>query len=280
MASEICISDLSCFARMGRMFAIMTGYLDDNTVACGGWIADGEAWANIQRRWLERIAYENRIQLLKGLKPIKRYHASDCANCVNDFEGWDVPRQIRFTRRLLDIMASPPLTKRPMAFAFAVPLSELRSVAPETPQTLLLRDAYSVAASRCLRDIGEVMRDYYSDERITCFHDSGKMFDAALLAFRHEQKTCGQFISFAPIDWQDCPLLQPADMVAFDAFKVTNQRLHGNPDFQRRSLESLVARTNPIFLGHFKPGVIAKDYGRWLQSRKEAESEAEDDEEV
>ena len=215
---------------------MMTGYLDDSygadTMVCGGWIASDTAWDLILPKWDERIALENRVSARKGLSPIKRYKASDCALCRKDFEGWSAARQKLFTKRLIDIMTSLPRHELPMIFSWGLSLSEMKSLFPKATPKYLLQRSYEFCVYRCLVEIATVMKEYYTQERITLMHDAGDMYPWARNAFKMAQSNVktvvDQFITIAPMDWWNCHLLQPADMVAYDSFKVLNKRFLGD----------------------------------------------------
>jgi hypothetical protein len=249
----------------------MTGYLDDsynnNTLVCGGWIALDDTWDIVQEKWVARIVYEDRISRKHGLKPLTRYHAATCSSLVGEFEGWTQKRQIRFVKRLVQILTSHKALAKPMAFAWGINFSEVRSQFPESPVSHLRELAYAYCVRHCLFQIGEVMREIYSHERITFIHDSGSLFRSALNGFEQAKTdpkvNSGQFVSFAPMDWQDCVLLQAADMVAYDTFKLTNTRLHSNSEAIRKSLEVLVGKGTPIVAGHLETGAFTRFVDDW-----------------
>ncbi len=242
---------------------MMTGYLDDSydnaTVVSGGWVAEDGIWDVIQDKWNARVRHETAMSLLKGLKPVTRYHASDCANRVNDFEGWSVQRQIIFVKRLVEIMTQHPLHRKPMIFSWGLSLSEFRAVSGPREASDLLKEGYAICALECFRNIAQMMQTYRPGERVTFMHDSGPLFAPALRAFSQvKHDGADQFVTLAPMDWRDCSMLQPADMVAYDSFKVINRRLHDDPLAVRKSLEELVGRKTPIICGYLKPGAFAE----------------------
>src|SRR5437762_10419019 len=103
----IAFSELACLNPKGRLFFVLTLYLDESynnrTMCLGGWLADSEKWAAIENAWNERLEYERRISVKKGQIPISRYHASDCASLQSEYRGWSRNRQILFAKRLLQI---------------------------------------------------------------------------------------------------------------------------------------------------------------------------------
>ncbi len=110
---------------------MLTAYMDESynhrTMCVGGWLFHEDGWPLIESQWSARIAYENRISRKKGLKQLSRYHASDCASCLNEFEGWSVPRQILLTKKIIEIFAK----HRPAAFVFGATKRELIQAFPD-----------------------------------------------------------------------------------------------------------------------------------------------------
>jgi hypothetical protein len=95
---------------------MLTAYLDESynkrTFCVGGWILNEKQWPALETPWRQRIELERRNSIKKGFPPISRYHATDCANLKNEFDeskGWDVDRQVRLSKKLLEIISKRPL---------------------------------------------------------------------------------------------------------------------------------------------------------------------------
>jgi|GEM_PF-5179457 len=63
---------------------MMRVYLDDShdtdsTMCIGGWLGYQRDWDNLENEWKKEIEIENKDLTKVGLKPITRYHATDCA---------------------------------------------------------------------------------------------------------------------------------------------------------------------------------------------------------
>ena len=253
------MSDLRCFTQIGRLFGMMTGYLDESAnsdvVVCGGWIAMDRQWDKITPAWQERIAYENRISAKRGLQPLSRYHASYCANLKNEFREWTIERQIAFSKKLQDIMAARtsrtkcPKHEKPVIFGWGMSIAEFRQeVKPNVSDTELKAICYTLCVIDCLKEIARVMEQYYPSERITFIHDRGDLAVSAQKAFEMVREKSPQFVGLMPGGWEDFVPLQPADMVAYDIFKRFNKRYAG-ADQIRKSLQRLVDQGTPIIAG-------------------------------
>jgi hypothetical protein len=119
---------------------------------------------------------------------------------------------------------------------------------------------YRACVRQCLEEIGTAMFEFYTNERITFFHDRGELFSAAYDAFIDVKENpddryskCREyFVTFAPMGWENCTPLQPADMIAYDMFKLLDAQLHTSHESVRRSLQKLVGNEVPLVAGYTK----------------------------
>lgn len=241
---------------------MMTGYfdesLDKSTIVCAGWIADDNEWDQIIDKWDARVKYESRRSVKKGLKPLSRYHAADCSALENEFKGWSSERQIRFVKHLQNIMFGPEKykrvrhTDRPMVFGFAASLKEARNANFGLTEKQLRQYCYFICVTQCLKEIGLVMREFHTQDRITFFHDRGDFVSTAIRAFDAEisdnEISRERFVTMAPMGWENCIPLQPADMIAHDLLHRLRNHLVGR-DIVRKSLARIVGNQTPISAG-------------------------------
>lgn len=129
---------IGCLGRRSRIFCLMTwrDYIDESynprTFCVGGLLAPVKMWEQIEESWKQRITYENRRSEKKGFPPISRYHATDCANLKKEFsndKGWDIPRQIRFSKRLCEIIGS----NGPCAIVHGGAIADIQKYLPDDP---------------------------------------------------------------------------------------------------------------------------------------------------
>jgi Protein of unknown function (DUF3800) len=243
---------------------MMTCYFDESanssTIACGGWIGFDSQWDKISRDWSARVQHESRINQKHKLKPITRYHASDCANRLRQFSGWDVSRQIRFTKKLHEIMAGETATTkcrvhdRPMIFGWAVSVADARETfKDDLTEMELKRYCYSICVHECLKEVERVARVHYPDETINVVHDRGGFADAAVRAVNNLMgNKNSQLATVSLTSWDQCVPLQCADMVAYDVFKSMGKRFSGSEEI-RKSLAAIVAKGVPIVVGGIRP---------------------------
>jgi len=274
------MGDLRCFTRVGRLFGMMTGYLDESysslTVLCGGWIADDTVWDRIIPAWKQRVDYESRISIKRGLKPLSRYHAADCSSLVNEFEGWSVDRQIGLVKKLQSIMTQGNIKTRsfrkPMIFAWGANVKESEVFLGKLSKKARRKFCYELCVYECLKEVGRVMREIYTNERITFIHDRGEFATYAQEAFDFlisNDPVCREhFVALAPMGWDKCIPLQSADMVAYDLMKQIDKRFLG-VEAIRRSLHEIVGMNTPIVAGCIKPGGFKELREMWKRDHPE-----------
>jgi hypothetical protein len=234
-------------------------YIDESynlqTFCVGGLLAPPKMWDRIEASWSQRIAYENRRSAKKGFPPISRYHATDCANLKKEFSenrGWDVRRQILFTKRLCEIIGS----NGPCAIVHGGPIAEVQEhVCPGEDAKGFL---YYVSTYLHLMQVGNVMAERFPKERVSVFYDRSRQFGAiAMEAFNSfmndptAKSVSKYFVTMAPMGWEDCVALQPADLIAYEGMKRVNGSLQGKDEI-RKSLRALVGNDQmPVWIEHF-----------------------------
>src|SRR5258708_8353991 len=144
-------------------FCLMTwsDYIDESynsrTFCVGGLLAPVGVWSKIESSWKQRIDYENRVSVKKGFSPISRYHATYCANLKREFSeknGWDIPRQIRFCKRLCEIIGS----NGPYAILHGGGIADVQKYLP--PDINLVKEfLYHTSILLHLMKVGEVMKE-------------------------------------------------------------------------------------------------------------------------
>lgn len=238
---------------------MLTAYMDESygqeAICVGGWITSDENWDAFQAAWKARIEKESQDAQKHGLMPLPRYHATDCANCKNAFEGWSIDRQIAFTKDLLQIVARFELR----GFAFGASLRDISSVLSDDLDAEKRKHiTYGLCIRLCLQEIGKYILRDFPLERITVIHDSGGLIASAQEAFSGLMEDEGSperdaFISLAPMRWQDCVALQAADLLAYEGMKLTADGLLGKENV-RKALQAIVDERLLLFAGYLPLG--------------------------
>jgi len=236
-------------------FVIFRGYIDEsydanqNVFALSCLIARGKTWYEMERKWKLHLAAKNK-QLLKAGRPtISRYHASDCSGRRNEFDGWSHEERDSFVRGLFRILKQAPVH----TVVFDVQLDEVCEVFPEWSKDRI-ETAYNVLTGFLMYMIGEDFEKiprphamYWKDSKITLFHDrtgGNGRYDPAILRVFNQQMGDPEFpyrkwfTTIAPMSWEDCIALQPADLVAFECFKEAEARIEARKS--RKSFKALL----------------------------------------
>jgi len=230
-------------------------------MALGGWLGDDGTWKDIESAWIQRIDFENRVSAKRGLKPISRYHASDCANLAGEFSEWSAQRQIPFVRKLIEIIGR----NKPTGFAFGASRDDLLAYYPQLKRNWK-EILYYLCLTACLEEIGIIVEQRFPHERVAVIHERSEFDGKARLAF--DNKLASQnflqgkyFTTIAPLNWQDCVALQPADMLAYEGFKVFESHRQNNEKL-RKSLQKIVGSKVPL-----RVGWVRKEYFENLNIR-------------
>ena len=223
----------------------------------GGWILPEKRWIPFDKDVRQRIEQERQQSIKHGFKPISRYHASDCSSLKNEFdqaEGWDVERQIKLSKRMLGII----IKRRPHGVVIGGSIELFKKHFPEDKDRWR-RALYYYSIALVMNEINEIRKAHYPTEKITIFYDKGKLSSMADRAFRSlkddapvegAEEIARHFVTMAPLGWEDCALLQPADLLAYEGMKRMDGHLNGNPSV-RRSFAELLGKSVDIGVAGF-----------------------------
>jgi hypothetical protein len=235
---------------------VFRGYIDesfDNKQNIFAWscvIARDKDWREMERKWKLHLNAKNH-QLKKLRRPlISRYHASDCSGCRNEFKGWSRDERDEFVKGLFTVFKYFPCHTA----AFDMQLDEMCEVFPEWTKDRL-EAAYGLLTIFLMQQLGADFTKFAqgtSGHAITLFHDrtggnsksgKGKYDPTILKAFNRmiadpDFAYSHLFTTIAPMSWENCVPLQPADLVAFECYKFAEAKLA--PREVRRSFTALV----------------------------------------
>ncbi len=215
---------------------VFRGYIDEsysdksNVFALSCIIANGKYWLAMERAWKLNLAAKNRELKKAKRPPISRYHATDCSGRRLEFEGWSHDERDAFVRGLFQIFKRIPVH----VVAITLNLDELTEVFPQCSANRL-KCAYSLLTRFVMATVAQDFdklsngKARENGDKITLFHDRTTGYDATILeAFNVHISTPSNhgayFTTIAPLGWEDCVALQPADLVAFEVFKEEEAR--------------------------------------------------------
>lgn len=233
-------------------FVLFTGYMDEsydgakqNLFVFSCLVARGKTWAEVTRAWKLQLSAANKQLEREGRPPISRYHASECSGRREEFKGWSLDERDVFVRGLFGVIKR---SKGMHAVAYTIELDDLCDVFPEWADDRL-RAAYGLLPRFVMYTVGKDLYNFGKGDpaKVTLFHDrtggDGKYDPTILRAFNTQMNGPGfrykdYFTTIAPLAWQDCMALQPADLVAFESFKEAEAKLEARK--QRKSFQALI----------------------------------------
>jgi len=219
------------------------GYIDESygqrifTLSC--LVAIGSKWMWFSSDWKKCIRRVNKRLRAQGRKTIKRYHASDCSNCLNDFAGWSRDEQIAFTSDLLVVFQKHSVDTT----AYSVDLQDFSEVFPGVkPGEETLVSLYGLLMKFLLSEMGSRYCQR-PETKMALIHERSPYDGVLARAFNQMMNDPGfaykhSFTSLTSASWEDCIPLQPADLVAYENMKETERRVVGRR--RRKSLELLL----------------------------------------
>lgn len=241
---------------------MLTAYFDESynkrCFCVGGWLASDAEWSDTSRQWRKEIRRTNRLSIKAGLRPITRFHASDCATFGRDFRGWNQKRQVALMQRLTGIIS----TNKPVGFVVSARLGDFVRGYPGHEDERHM-GCYFFCMLNCFLLIGDWMNKYLPSERVAIIYDRGKISETgAPKAFRSMKEDKGWeyrrfFATIAPMGWEQCTPLETSDLLAYEGFKLTINAKLGSAEI-RRSLQSMLGAGVQIYVQSYMPDAFEK----------------------
>jgi len=226
------------------LFMILRGYLDESYdgqktprmfgLTCT--MAQGSEWFWIETAWQKCLEEKNASLKEQGRILIKRYHSADINSFQGDFTDWNGPERQAFCEKLLRVL-SRHIGRYD---GYLINLQELIEEWPETKSDPKAY-AYSFLLKFLMIRIGKGINQGLPGTKITLFHDRCAYDEILLAAFNEMMndptfayKQC--FTTIAPMGWEDCIALQPADLIAYENFKEGHRLLPSEKTRDRRKI--------------------------------------------
>lgn len=229
-----------------RLFSVLIGYIDDSgssesnlfTLSC--LIGHGSMWQWVEWAWLNCLEKKNKQLKAEKRKELSRYHAADCSSRLKEFTGWTVSEQIEFMSCLIKVFQRHPLA----IISYTLDIRDLIAEFPEAKgnpyglaHVFLLTHIMKYTAEKILSD------PRYIKDRIALIHDRSAHDAVILEAFNHMKNDetlihRERFTTIAPMGWEDCIPLQPADLLAYENFKIVERESAGHK--RRKSMELIL----------------------------------------
>lgn len=191
-----------------KVFMDETGIHDDSTmVAVAGYISRPKFWRAWTKDW--NIAK----------RPIKVFHAADCANFYGEFQGWDKERRDKFVANLLPIIPAHELA----GIVIGIRLDDFREAFEGRPELVeMFGTPYTACFQWAISIIMEIASERGTGERIAFVHEVNDYKGEALKAFDYVKKYLNPRnipITMGFGSKADYPPLQSADVLAYEGGK-------------------------------------------------------------
>lgn len=210
------------------LFMVLTGYMDesvdDDWFTLGALFTTGIKWTWLEVDWLRCLEKWNKRLANQGRSPISRFHASDCWGMWNEFNGWSETERDEFLGELRNIIND---TDGIHSASLSLRMPELAEVFGVKTSKRLKRGSYQVLLQYLMLEMGQTVHRNAPQGGITLpiLHDQTTHYDQSIQRSFFELKNdpsfryADIFTTIAPMSWQQCVALQPADMIAFECRK-------------------------------------------------------------
>jgi Protein of unknown function (DUF3800) len=224
---------------------LFTGYIDESgspqsglfTLSC--LVGYGSMWQWVEWAWLNCLEKKNEQLAAQGRQQLSRYHAVYCSRRQKEYKDWSASEQIEFTGWLIKVFQRHPL----VTISYTVDLRDLVEEFPEVDDkpyglahVLLLNHIMNFISEKLLSD------PRYSKDWIALVHDRSDYNTVLSEAFKHMKNDSTfahreRFTTIEPMGWENCIPLQPADLIAYENFKIVDM---ANLKKRRKSMELIL----------------------------------------
>ena len=230
---------------MLKTFLDETGVHDDaEMVAVAGYVSRPKCWRDWTTDWNQR-----KRNVPAGRRPIKVFHATDCANYRDEFEGWTKEERDPYVAQLLPTMPAHELA----GIVIGVNLHDLAAAVNAYPELLeMFGTPYTACLQWAISIIVDIATTRGKGERMVFVHEVNAYKGEALKAFDYIQKYLnprGIPMTMGFGSKTDYPPLQAADILAYEGGKFLK-----NPNGKLRRAWTALDPT--------KVRIIARRYAR------------------
>jgi len=209
----------------------------------GGFLANELIWGEIEKRWREE---NKRVG-------VKRFHGVYVNARTGEFEGWSKDQQIEYSKHLLAIMSDQ---KRELhAISCGMFPREYEEIIDQQGREKL-GHPYIACFKSCVTMIAnemETRKQFEPDDQFAIILDRNdweleavevfyKLKDTTIWPPHRRLATC------TPGGWEEHLALQPADLIAYETFRILCEKYEGREKF-RPVLRSMFGTNG--FLGYY-----------------------------
>ncbi len=214
---------------------VLKTYMDESGIhdgspvlTVGAYIGLGSIWRDWTKEW-------NRQK-----KPIKVFHATDCAALENEFKGWDPKERDKYVANLLPVIGRANL----IGTVAGIVMDDYREVQKQFPEIVeKLGNPYTACFQWVVQNMLESMVRVGQKKRVAFFHENNDYKEDALQCFAFLKKhrdPNNQLISLTFGGKEDYTPLQAADVLAYEG----NKRLRNFERPDRRAWTAINPKGN------------------------------------
>jgi hypothetical protein len=183
-------------------------------LAVGAYMSRPVHWRDWTKAW---NIHKRRVP--KGRKPIKVYHATDCAGFHREFDGWCKEERDAYVAQLLPVIPAHKLAG--IVIGIDIP-TFTKSMRPHPEVLEMFGTPYAACFQWAVSFLMDFATKYGSGERMAFVHEINDFKEDALKAFTFVQEFINprkipMTIGFGSKD--DYPPLQSADVLAYEGAK-------------------------------------------------------------
>jgi hypothetical protein len=181
---------------------------------------------------------------------VSRFHAAPLNGYKEEFETWrGTNKSSEFVKSLINIISN----RKMVGFSFAMLLDDYEKYTSPVAKDKL-GTPYLCCFKHCIAMAAQEMSEMPPEDKFAVIIDRNpeenqavKLFyqikDDSNIPYRHRLAAC------APGGWEEFTPLQPADMIAYDTFKLLDDTIFRGKDKFRKSLQAIFDSTR--LLGKF-----------------------------
>jgi hypothetical protein len=229
------------------------GYRDERAFCLGAVYAPQYVCDALGESLRTAILAVNERLAVGGSPPIDRYHATDCAGLHKKFSkkrGWDIDRQIKFTKRICEILIEENAT----ASAFGGSFADLRPhLDPSEDEKKFW---YLLCFKMLIHSLTAMLEVRYPDDRLVIYYDDSPKFGSlakrAYQDFMESTATKARqkyLLDCKPTTWREKTELQLADYVTLQGLWRIDGSARGD-NTVKKSLAALIGNM-PISIERF-----------------------------
>lgn len=230
---------------------------EPSTYVFAGFFAADTIWGAIEKSW-------DKTNREYG---VPRFHAAHLNSKTYEYDGWDNPRKIEYSAKLIDAIHQQG--NKMYAVACGIFADEYRRIISEEGRRKM-GSPYLVCFNSCIARIARMMDEpgpgnIKAEDRFAVLIDTDDGYLGAIKNFVEMKENQGfphrsRLATCSPLKMEECVAMQPADLIAYETFKRLYARRKGKSQV-RHVLKSLL-KNNVVNECYFGSETLRREKGR------------------